>query len=120
MLRWWPPSLLSPVFFNLQCFILKPFLSIVTQMSMPNIHIRFTGTPFAYKNVDIRVNYTKAIVLCRDQIICSAMSEGGDSGSVILDKNNNIVGLLFAGSSQFTIVNPIQRVLKELDVNILH
>lgn len=79
-----------------------------------------TAGKVLYKNVDIKVDYTKAIVLCKDQILCSAMSEGGDSGSVVLDENNNIVGLLFAGSSQFTIVNPIQRVLEELDVNIMN
>ena len=49
-----------------------------------------------------------------DQIMTTAMSEGGDSGSVVLNEVNEVVGLLFAGSDQVTIVNKISNVLKEL------
>jgi hypothetical protein len=36
------------------------------------------------------------------------MSEGGDSGSLLLDMNNNIVGLLYAGSNTITLHNKIK------------
>jgi len=72
-----------------------------------------------YTNVDINVNYgSKGIVLCKNQILCSAMSQGGDSGSAVLDTNNNIVGLLFAGSQNFMVMNPIQKVFEELNITL--
>jgi hypothetical protein len=48
-------------------------------------------------------------------------SEGGDSGSVIVDGDNNIIGLLFAGAEDDsdTYANPIQRVLDDLAVDII-
>lgn len=53
------------------------------------------------------------------QIITTPMSQGGDSGSLIVDgTENKAVGLLFAGSAQATIFNPIQEVLDALQINI--
>lgn len=52
-----------------------------------------------------------------DQIITSPFSEGGDSGSLVLDTNNNTVGLLFAGSSKASVCNKITNVMKELDID---
>jgi len=48
-------------------------------------------------------------------------SDHGDSGSVVMDDNRNVVGLLFAGSSdgQWTFANPIQSVLDELNVDLI-
>lgn len=43
----------------------------------------------------------------------------GDSGSVVLDANNNVVGLYYAGSDDgFGIANPIAAVLEALSVSI--
>ena len=54
-----------------------------------------------------------------EQIITSAMSEGGDSGSLLVHgEENAAVGLLFAGSSEVTIFNPIDRVLSLLGVQL--
>jgi hypothetical protein len=54
------------------------------------------------------------------QIITTPMSQGGDSGSLIVDgTENKAVGLLFAGSAQATIFfNPIQEVLDALQINL--
>ena len=53
------------------------------------------------------------------QLISGAMSQGGDSGSLIVDKTENkAVGLLFAGSPLATIFTPIDAVLAELKVTI--
>lgn len=53
------------------------------------------------------------------QVITEAMSQGGDSGSLIVDTaENKAVGLLYAGSSLATIFNPINAVLDALQVNI--
>lgn len=51
------------------------------------------------------------------QIISTAMSQGGDSGSLLVDAAENLaVGLLFAGSDQATIHNPIDAVINALNV----
>lgn len=48
-------------------------------------------------------------------------SNSGDSGSVILDMSRNVVGLLFAGSTDgaMTFANPIQAALDELAVDLV-
>jgi hypothetical protein len=49
------------------------------------------------------------------------MSDHGDSGSVVVDANNKVVGLLFAGldpSHTVSWANPIQSVLDELNVDL--
>jgi len=45
-----------------------------------------------------------------DCIVCTNMSAGGDSGSIILDMDMNAVGLLFAGSGKVTLATPIDKV----------
>ena len=46
------------------------------------------------------------------QIITGPMSQGGDSGSLLMEERNyQAVGLLFAGSDQVTIHSPIQPIL---------
>ncbi len=53
------------------------------------------------------------------QIVGAPMSEGGDSGSLLVTSDTKqAVGLLFAGSSQATLFNPIQAVFKTLQVDL--
>lgn len=52
------------------------------------------------------------------QLVAGAMSQGGDSGSLVVDANsNNAVGLLFAGSTSTTVFSPIQEVLDILNID---
>lgn len=68
-------------------------------------------------NSTVKVNYGEGrILLFEKQIIASKMSEPGDSGSLVVDHRNRAVGLLFAGSNQSTIINPINQVLETLQV----
>jgi len=54
-----------------------------------------------------------------NQLIMGPMSQGGDSGSLIVAAGSlQAVGLLFAGSEQSTIANPIQAVMSCLDVTL--
>ncbi len=53
-----------------------------------------------------------------DQVMAGAMSQGGDSGSAVVDLENNIVGLLFAGSETTTLINRIEHVFSGLDVGL--
>lgn len=68
----------------------------------------------------ISVNYGSGRTATFDnQIVTGPISQGGDSGSLVVAESElKAVGLLFAGSEQSTIVNPIQAVLDCLDVNI--
>jgi len=53
-----------------------------------------------------------------DQIITTPMSNGGDSGSLLVAKDTSkAVGLLFAGSNHATIHNPIKIVLSALNIS---
>ncbi len=68
-------------------------------------------------NVTADVNYGQGRVLrFENQIFTTPMSQGGDSGSLVLDENNLAVGLLFAGSDQGTLINPIQPILELLNI----
>lgn len=51
-----------------------------------------------------------------EQIVTDSFSEGGDSGSLVLDKENRAVGLLFAGSDKATICNKISNVMEKLEI----
>ncbi len=67
----------------------------------------------------VKVQYEKESALFRNQILTTAMSQGGDSGSLVLDQKKRAVGLLFAGSEMVTIGNPISEVLKRLEVELV-
>jgi hypothetical protein len=54
-----------------------------------------------------------------NQILTGPISQGGDSGSLVVDRaTKRAVGLLFAGSDKVTIINPINRVLDLLDIEM--
>lgn len=57
-------------------------------------------------------------VLFRDQLVTQSMSRSGDSGSAVFDETGALVGLLFAGSEQATIVNRIANVEARLGVEM--
>ena len=70
-------------------------------------------------NATVDVNYGGGrVARFRDQIITTPMSAGGDSGSLVADRDNFAVGLLFAGSPLVTILNQIQHVRSLLRVEI--
>jgi len=75
-----------------------------------------TGT-VSQVNVMVDVSYGVGKVARFDeQIMTTAMSQGGDSGSLGVDPDNNAVALLYAGSDQVTIFNPIMLVLDALGI----
>jgi hypothetical protein len=54
-----------------------------------------------------------------NQIVSTPMSAPGDSGSLLVAGDSpQAVGLLFAGSDQATIYNPIEAVLEQLQVEL--
>lgn len=66
-------------------------------------------------DVTVKVQYDAGkIALFTDQLMAGPMSQGGDSGSAVLDNNDRLVGLLFAGSDNSTIINRIENVFSAL------
>lgn len=70
-------------------------------------------------DVTVAVNYGGPTATFTGQLMAGAISQGGDSGSAVLDMDKRVVGLLFAGSATTTIINPIQYVLDALNVEIV-
>jgi hypothetical protein len=67
----------------------------------------------------VDVNYgTAGTARFKDQILTTNMSAGGDSGSLVTSLDNVAVGLLYAGSTQVTILNHIENVRALLRVEI--
>ena len=79
----------------------------------------FTTGKITNVNATVDVNYGSGRVarFCR-QIITTDMSAGGDSGSLVADRDEGAVGLLFAGSATRTIVNNIAFVQLLLKVRV--
>lgn len=70
-------------------------------------------------DVTARVNFGAGrVAVFEDQLMGGAMSQGGDSGSVVTDTGNRAVGLLFAGSATTTVINRIQNVFSLLGVTL--
>jgi hypothetical protein len=73
------------------------------------------------QQVDVTANVQYGagqIAVFTDQLLAGAMSQGGDSGSAVLDDNNRLTGLLFAGSDTTTIINRIENVFSALGVSL--
>jgi len=70
-------------------------------------------------DVTVKVQYGEGrVALFEDQIMAGPMSAGGDSGSAVLNDENRIVGLLYAGSDEVTIINRIENVFRLLDCTL--
>jgi hypothetical protein len=79
----------------------------------------FTTGVIEQVDVTVDVGYgTNQTARFTDQLIAGPMSQGGDSGSAVLDNNNQLVGLLFAGSDQSTIINRIEHVFSALEIDL--
>ncbi len=79
----------------------------------------FTTGEILQVDVTVNVDYREAgTARFTDQLLAGPMSAGGDSGSAVLNDDDEIVGLLFAGSDSTTILNPIQAVFSGLGVTL--
>lgn len=83
---------------------------------------RTTGfTKGIIEQVDVTANVQYGpgqVAVFTDQLLAGAMSQGGDSGSAVLDEDNRLTGLLFAGSDTTTIINRIDNVFNALGVSL--
>ncbi|MBN1147354.1 MAG: hypothetical protein JXA78_08860 [Anaerolineales bacterium] len=80
----------------------------------------FTSGAISVLDATVVIDYgAQFAATFENQIITTPMSLGGDSGSLLVANNApQAVGLLFAGSDQATIHNPIQAVLESLNVSL--
>ena len=69
-------------------------------------------------DASVEVDYGGKSALFRGQVVSDILSRGGDSGSLIVDDANRAVGLLFAGGTTTTILNPIGAVLRALGLRL--
>jgi hypothetical protein len=71
-------------------------------------------------NATVNVSYGSGrVATFENQLVAGPMSQGGDSGSLVVAADSlQAVGLLFAGSDQSTIFSPIQAVLDCLQVDL--
>lgn len=70
-----------------------------------------------YTEAAINVMYGDRLAAFEDQVVVTAASEPGDSGSAVLNEVNEVVGLLFAGSDTVTIINKIGNVIDGLGLD---
>lgn len=62
-------------------------------------------------NASFTIKYDIGQLRFNNCVVCTPMSAGGDSGSLIFDMNMNAVALLFAGSGKVTLANSIDSVV---------
>jgi hypothetical protein len=75
----------------------------------------FTTGTITVMDATVDVNYGDKVARFDNQLISTSMSAPGDSGSLLVAEDSLLaVGLLYAGSDQVTIYNPIQIVLDRL------
>ncbi len=91
-----------------------------TQVKKSGRTTGFTTGRITQIDVTTQVSYGEGKdAIFEDQLMAGVMSQGGDSGSAVLDEDDFVIGLLFAGSDATTIINPIQFVLDALNVQIV-
>lgn len=83
----------------------------------------FTEGSIKLLNATVNVNYSTVsgprTARFTGQVITDGMSQGGDSGSLVVDATEaRAVGLLFAGSDLATIFTPIDVVLAALNITL--
>jgi len=84
----------------------------------------YTSGRITSTDTDVVVEYETGEFTFESQIIIrgsdsTMFSDSGDSGSIILQRGTNAaVGLLFGGSSSYTIANHIANVLRSLRVRM--
>src|SRR5256712_2836605 len=64
----------------------------------------------------VEVDYGGQAAGLRRQGASQPLSQGGDSGSLVVDESGRAVGLLFAGGATTTLINPIAAIAHFLDV----
>jgi len=113
------PNLVNPDILNIGVPIGAGTATLGTQVQKSGRTTGHTTGTILQIDVTVAVNYGGPVATFTSQLMAGAMSQGGDSGSAVLDMQKRVVGLLFAGSASTTIINPIQFVLDMLGAQIV-
>ncbi len=113
------PDLVSPDILNIGVPIGVGAVTLGTLLQKMGRTTGYTTGQITQLDVTVSVDYGGKLGTFRNQLMAGAMSQGGDSGSAVLDMNKRVVGLLYAGSDTTTILNPIQSVLDALQVQLV-
>jgi len=113
------PAQFSPAIFQIGLPTGVAEATLGTSLQKTGRTTGFTTGRITQVDVTTSVDYNGRMATFTDQLMASGMSDGGDSGSAVLDDQRRVVGLLFAGSPKATLINPIQTVLKLLNVEIV-
>jgi hypothetical protein len=92
--------------------------SLGTEVQKSGRTTGYTQGSITQIDATVRIDYYGPKALFTGQLVAGPMSQGGDSGSAVLDMDGRVVGLLFAGSSATTIINPIDDVFSALDIEL--
>ena len=113
------PDLVTPDILNIGVPAGVGTATLGTQVQKSGRTTGYTTSTIQQIDVTVSVNYGGPIATFTGQLMAGAMSQGGDSGSAVLDMDKRVVGLLFAGSATTTILNPIQFVISMLGIEIV-
>ncbi len=113
------PDLVTPDILNIGVPIGVGAATLGTPVQKSGRTTGYTTGTIQQIDVTVSVNYGGPIATFTGQLMAGAMSQGGDSGSAVLDMSKRVVGLLFAGSPTTTIINPIQFVVSMLGIEIV-
>lgn len=98
--------------------ILPAFLGMTVRKSGRTTGLTHSSIQVIDATVQVQYGAGK-IAMFEDQLIAGPMSQGGDSGSLVVAEDEDAaVGLLFAGSNEVTIFNKISNVTQLLGVTI--
>jgi hypothetical protein len=113
------PDLVNPDILNIGVPIGVGTATLGTALQKSGRTTGYTTGQITQIDVTVSVDYGGKVAIYRNQLMAGAMSQGGDSGSAVLDMQKRVVGLLFAGSDTTTIMNPFQLVLDALQVQLV-
>ncbi|AYF53470.1 hypothetical protein FDJ70_09925 [Clostridium botulinum] len=83
---------------------------------------RTTNVTYGYVKLlgsTVNLSFGSKSGLFKNQILTTLMSDTGDSGALLMDLENNPIGLVIGGSNSTTVINPINYILNALKVKIV-
>ncbi len=91
----------------------------LTHGVIEDIHFQWQFTYEKDQHGDVgRVGFRDQVLINRINASAPPFSAKGDSGALVLDQNMHAIGLLFAGSSQVSVCNPLPAVLNRLNLEL--
>ncbi len=98
---------------------LKANISVGTDVQKTGRSTNYTTGRITAINATVDIGYSNGrVARFKDQIMTTILSAAGDSGSLVTTLDDIAVGLLFAGSSNASILNQIENVRSLLRIEV--